>query len=463
LRVFLPTLVALLVLTEASLAAPLGGPPLSRQDGLAIAHAVASASDQGLQVPDQSDALAALSSSDPAARAAADSALSAAAVRLAAAEHGMRIDPRRIDSFFALRDEYDAATAFAAARAAGRIPAWVATLAPSSSSYGALVAIRLRYAQIASAGGWATIKGGKPLGVGAVDPRVPALRLRLSIEGYAAPASQPAERFDSGLSAALAAFQAHHGIEADGALSAATVAALNVSASARLATIDLNLERERWLANPLPRDRIEVNIADPHAVLFTNGAAVLPMRAIVGAPIHHSPSFASEVTSIVFNPPWYVPAAIAAAELYPKERASPGYLARNGFHVSNGQLIQGAGSRAALGYLKFDMPDPFQVYLHDTPNRDLFAHDKRWLSHGCIRLELPRDLAAALLRPQGWSRGDVDAAIARKVTRRVALTTPMPVFLVYRTATADDGAVAFSPDVYGWDAKLAAGLAGVGF
>jgi murein L,D-transpeptidase YcbB/YkuD len=111
--------------------------------------------------------------------------------------------------------------------------------------------------------------------------------------------------------------------------------------------------------------------------------------------------------------------------------------------------------------MKFDMPNAFTVYLHDTPSRSLFGREERWLSHGCMRLELPRDLAAALLGPQGWSRAKVEAAIATGATRRVELAKPMPVFVVHRTAVADDsGAVTFRRDVYGWDAKLAAAMAG---
>src|SRR5581483_2872606 len=252
---------------------------------------------------------------------------------------------------------------------------------------------------------------------------------------------------------ALAAFQVDHGVKPSKMLDAATLAALNVDAAARLAIIDVNLERARWLPRNLPGDRIEVDIAEPQATLYQAGAPVLGMRAIVGDPTRHTPSFASEVTAIVFNPPWVVPASIAAAELYPKERRSPGYLARNGFIVQDGQLIQKAGPKAALGFVKFDMPDPFAVYLHDTPSR--------WLCHGCVRLEQPRELATALLAAQGWSRAMVEAAIAAKATRRVELETHTPVFVVYRTVVAgSDGRAVFRPDVYGWDAELVAALSG---
>ncbi|HTX50327.1 MAG TPA: L,D-transpeptidase family protein, partial [Caulobacteraceae bacterium] len=177
-----------------------------------------------------------------------------------------------------------------------------------------------------------------------------------------------------------------------------------------------------------------------------------------------TPTFASKVVAIEFNPPWIVPANIAARELYPKARRSPGYFARNDYYVSKGQLIQRAGPKSALGYLKFVIPDRFDVYLHDTPARTLFARDKRWLSHGCVRLEDPRDLAAALLAPQGGDRASVDADIATGVTHSTPLEVQMPVFVVYRTVVAGpEGRVLFRPDVYGWDGKIELALAAAKF
>jgi murein L,D-transpeptidase YcbB/YkuD len=266
---------------------------------------------------------------------------------------------------------------------------------------------------------------------------------------------------DAPLSKVLADFQTRHALPASGVLDAATQAELDVPAAARLAAIDLNLERERWLPPALPADRIEVDIAAQMLTVFQAGQPGLTMRAIVGNPTHHTPSFVTRTTAVVFNPPWVVPSSIASAELYPKERRSPGYFARNGFHIVNGQLIQAPGPKAALGYVKFDLISPFGVYLHDTPSRSLFKRDRRALSHGCMRLEMPRELAALLLGKQGWTRADVDAAIAAGATRRVGLAVQTPVFVVYRTAVADGaGVLNTRPDVYRWDAKLAAALQG---
>jgi len=170
--------------------------------------------------------------------------------------------------------------------------------------------------------------------------------------------------------------------------------------------------------------------------------------------------FVSRLESVVINPPWTVPSSIAAKELLPKEAAHPGYPARNDFHYVDGQLQQRPGAKNALGRLKFDLPSPFGVYLHDTPSHSAFARDDRALSHGCMRLERPRDLAALLLEPKGWTSQAIDIAIADGRTLRVGLPQNLPLYVLYWTARAEpDGRVAFRRDVYGWDRKLLDALA----
>lgn len=399
--------------------------PLSSTDAAAITAALAAAPSQGLpamSLPTEPGPAA----SDQGGAPAADP-LAQAAIAYARAEQGLILNPAAVDQNFALRATDDAAAQFEAARAAGNIPGWIATLAHKDPAYLALLKTRDAYAAIAAAGGWPTLPDGSTLKLGASDARVALLRQRLLIEGYAAAVATPdllaLTKFDPTLAAALASFQSHHGLKGDGVLSKETVAALNVPPAERLAAIEANLERARWLPSQMPADRIEVDTAVPEVTLFEFGEPVLTMRAIAGRPDRQTPTFASKVIGIEYNPPWIVPADIAAREILPKVRKSPGYLARNDYYVANGQVIQRAGPKAALGYLKFEIPDPFDVYLHDTPSRSLFARDRRWLSHGCVRLENPRDLAAALLRPQGWDRAAVDAAIAARVTRTVPLKT----------------------------------------
>lgn len=400
-----------------------------------------------------------LASADPAVRADADAALARAATRLATLEHGRIDNPRAVDADWALRVAYDAQRDFDAARDGGRVPAWVATLPRTNPGYLALLAERRRYEAIRHGGGWPSVPEGSDLRLGAAGGRVAALRARLETEGFlAATAGAPAV-FDAPLAAAVAVFQKHHRTQSDGVVNARTLRALNVPVEDRLRAIDASLERERWLPDRLPPERIEVDVARAHATLFAGDKPVLTMRAIVGAPRHRTPIFRARVTGIVFNPPWNVPTSIAAAELYPKERRFPGYFAGHGFYVADGRLIQRAGPKASLGLVKFDLDDPFGVYLHDTPARGLFKQHHRALSHGCMRLEAPRELAAALLSTQGWDRGAIDAIIAAGATKRVGLRAPMPTIVVYRTAQiGPDGRAMFRRDIYGWDAKLIAAL-----
>ena len=458
--VLVAALIPAFALPGLSAAADLAlAPALSQDEAASLAQTLGDAQRQGLASPAAGLASRFADTPDPILREAAVQLMVRDAIAFARSQRGNLPDPTAIDRGLALKVPYDAEADFESARQAGRVADWAAGQLRTDAAFLGLVAARDHYAQIVAAGGWDAVEAGPAPEPDAMDARLPALRQRLALEGYATAVAADETVFDASLAAALSAFQAHHGLPADGRLTEATIAALNVPAETRLATLDANLERARWLPIRLPATRIEVDIADPTAVLFQGDAPTLSMHAIVGDLKHHTPTFASEVQAVVVNPPWVVPTEIAARELYPHERRSPGYLARSGFRVVGGQLVQTPGPKAALGYLKFDMPDPFQVYLHDTPARTLFAQQRRWLSHGCVRLEAPRDLAAALLSAQGWDRAQVDAAIAGGRTFRVGLAAPIAVFVVYRTAVADAaGQVTFRPDIYGWDAKITAAL-----
>lgn len=418
-------------------------PPLTEADGQAIAAALEQGRAEGLPAPDIAGLLKDLSATDPAPRRQAQDAVAAAAVTLARAARGQRIDPHLVSNDWPSPPPYDAIADFDAARRDGRVAAWADGLSREDAGYNALVAARARYAAVVEKGGWAPIE---PL---SASRRVDRRALTLAVAARVAQ-----EGFDD-----LADFQRHHGLTPDGALTEATLEALNVPAEARLATIDANLERARWFADPLPSERVEADIAGATVDFIIGGKSMLPMRAIVGDDKHHTPMLSSRFSSIVFNPPWVVPTRIAAEELWPKEHAHPGYLAAHGYKVIDGQLVQTPGPHTALGYVKFDFPNPYSVYLHDTPGRNLFARDARGLSHGCVRVEHPRYLAWALLAPQEMTLEDVDALIAARTTRRIPLQARRAIYILYRTAVADEaGKVSFRPDVYGWDARLLAAL-----
>ena len=236
----------------------------------------------------------------------------------------------------------------------------------------------------------------------------------------------------------------------------------------RVSQITANMERWRWLPAVLPADRIQVNIAAAVLTVFHADAPQLSMRAVTGRPGDETPMLTSTIQSIVLNPPWNVPGEIAAKELWPKERAHPGYLERNDFIViplegGGTRLQQKAGNKAALGHVKFDFYNKYGVYLHDTPTHGTFGKYTRQESHGCVRLERPVVLAKALLDgdPE-WTPDQIDSTIAAGDTVRVPLAKPIAVFLLYWTTfVGPDGGVNFRADPYHWDHALTQRIAQV--
>jgi murein L,D-transpeptidase YcbB/YkuD len=222
-----------------------------------------------------------------------------------------------------------------------------------------------------------------------------------------------------------------------------------------LRQIEVNLERERWLPRPLPPDRVWVNVADERVVLYRDDQPVFSTKVIVGQDElrNQSPEFQTVIDGVLFNPPWTIPRDIATDEILPKTVSDPNYLAQhNMVTLPDGELQQLAGPNSGLGQLMFYMSNRFDVYLHDTPSKDLFSRENRRISHGCIRVEQPRELAALLMRQPVDA---IDQAIATGSTTRSGLPVPVPVFVVYETAFADaDGRLQFRPDVYARDAEI---------
>jgi murein L,D-transpeptidase YcbB/YkuD len=263
--------------------------------------------------------------------------------------------------------------------------------------------------------------------------------------------------------------QKRFGLEPNGTLGKQTLAALNTPVSERVGQIIANMERWRWLPAELPADRIQVNIAAAVLTVFHNDTPTLSMRAVTGRPDDETPMLQSTIHSVVFNPPWNVPSTIATKELWPKERAHPGYFARNDFIVIKNpdggtRLQQKAGDKAALGHVKFDFANRYGVYLHDTPTHGTFGHYARMVSHGCVRLEHPVVLAKSVLDGDAkWTPDAIDEAIDQGDTVRAQLPKPISVFLLYWTAyVGPDGAANFRGDPYDWDHALMQRIAAAG-
>ena len=229
----------------------------------------------------------------------------------------------------------------------------------------------------------------------------------------------------------------------------------DTAATRRLRTIAVNLERQRWLPRPLPTERVWVNVADEHLVFYRTGQPVFSTRVVVGQDIerNQSPEFRAMIDASFFNPPWVVPRDIVSREILPQISHDPDYLEKNDMiMLANGEAEQLPGPEAGLGLIMFDMPNRFDVYLHDTPDRDIFNLANRRLSHGCIRVQNPRELASLLLQQP---ISTINQEIANGSTTERNLPVPVPVFVVYQTAFLDiEGTLQFRPDFYDRDAEI---------
>ena len=227
------------------------------------------------------------------------------------------------------------------------------------------------------------------------------------------------------------------------------------AATTREREIVVNLERERWLPRRLPAERVWVNVADQRLEFYRDDRVVFSTRVIVGQEDrrNQSPEFQATIERVSFNPPWVIPDDIAKNEILPLAKKDPTYLAKHNMELMpDGVLQQKGGGNSGLGHFLFELPNKFDVYLHDTPTRNLFLRDGRRLSHGCIRVENAHQMAALLMKQP---LEVIDREIATGNTERRAVPKPVPVFVVYETAFAEfDGQLQFRPDVYGRDGEI---------
>ena len=231
------------------------------------------------------------------------------------------------------------------------------------------------------------------------------------------------------------------------------LAALPAGADDERRKIEASLERWRWMPRQMDERHLLVNIPEYRVRLLVDGREIAVHRIIVGKASTPTPQFSAQVTGVIFNPPWNVPQSIVAESVGRLVRNSPGTARARGYTWSHSggalRVTQQPGPQNALGQMKLDMPNPYTVYLHDTPSKALFDQEERTLSHGCIRTDKPFDLGERLLEDDGWNRAMIDDAVATRRTQRVALSQPMPVYVVYMPAyVAADGSVSYFGDPY---------------
>jgi murein L,D-transpeptidase YcbB/YkuD len=340
----------------------------------------------------------------------------------------------------------------------------IAAMRPQDDEYAALQKQLVRFREVVAKGGWQPIPAGKAVKQGDPDSpaRLAALRTRLSLEGIDVSGAAGDSVFGAPLAAAVAQFQARHGIAVDSALGAETLSSLNVPAAYRLGQIAANLERDRWMPRALGSRYVVVNVPAFHLDAFDDGKKVLEMKVIVGQEYEDkaTPVFSDSMETVVFRPYWNITPDIQASEIAPKIAADPGYLVRENleYYKDGGvtRIRQKPGPKNSLGFVKFLFPNDFNIYLHDTPNHELFDKDVRAFSHGCIRVEKPTELAQWVL---GWDAAKVQAMENGQDNSSVKLPRKLPVYIVYGTAYIRDGQLYFGNDLYHRDDKLVNAMA----
>lgn len=340
----------------------------------------------------------------------------------------------------------------------------IARMRPQEADYALLRTSLAQMRQVVSRGGWGTVPEGKQLKPGDRDSaaRLDALRARLAAEGIQVPADTSTV-YNRALSAGVSRFQELHAIGVDGMLGEETVKAMNVPATFRLGQIAANLERHRWLPRSRGERYIIVNVPAFRLQAFDSGRVALDMKVIVGEEYEGrtTPAFSDVMEHVVFRPYWNVTPTIQAKEIEPKIAADPGYMSRNNYEWWNDggtrRIRQRPGGKNSLGLVKFMFPNNFNIYLHDTPARGLFAKDVRAFSHGCIRVQQPAQLAQWVL---GWDEDRVREAMENgKDNRTVTLPKKIPVYIAYFTAYGQDGQLHFGNDLYARDDDLVAAMA----
>lgn len=354
-----------------------------------------------------------------------------------------------------------------------------------------------RYAAIVDAGGWPLVPS--DLQPGAKGPAVSALRRRLAAEGDIIGAEANGTAWTPALTAAVKHFQFRNGLKQTGIVSGATLRAMNVPANVRFKQLASSAQRLAGLNFPFGDKYVAVNIPSTAVDAIENGRVAHRYAAIVGGPDHQSPQIAAKIVAINLNPTWTVPVSIIKNEIIPKMRKQPNYLARaririldgkgqeinpasinwNSDRATNYTLRQDSGVGNSLGLIRIAMPNPDAVYMHDTPSRNLFVNDYRFLSHGCVRVQGVYDLAAWLLQGVpvngatadplvagpgapapvsgglsggGWTGQLIQQRIATGAREDIKLPKPVPVVWVYMTGWASaDGTVHFRDDVYNVD------------
>ncbi len=325
----------------------------------------------------------------------------------------------------------------------------------------------------------------KSYALGDMSPEISLARKKLHELGDYQGMDLNNEKFDEALAIAISDFQFRHGLKVDGILGRRTVKEINKSIQSRIQQIEINLERAKKLAEIYDERYILVNVPEFNLYVIENNETIYQTRVIVGKKKNKTPVLSSLISEFVLNPYWNVPKSITKNEIIPKVQEDPDYLVKNNMKVISRlhnrnyfldpkdvdwmnldidnaplRIRQDPGKINALGGIKFVFPNDYKVYLHDTPSRRLFERNERALSHGCVRVENPLELAEILLKGNlTWTSEELRRQAKRQQTRVVKLDRPIPVHITYMTAWVDHhGTINFRPDIYKRDSQIASTL-----
>jgi murein L,D-transpeptidase YcbB/YkuD len=338
--------------------------------------------------------------------------------------------------------------------------------APLNPQYQKLQSCLVQYFNLQKAHNWDSIpKPAKALKKGDSAAVVGQIRQRLAWLGdmdSTAALDDSSQVFDSTLQKAVKSFQRRMGLSVDGAVGAKMIDELNTPLSRRIQQILVNMERVRWMPAQADSSYVLVNIPEYKLHAYDSAKPAFDMNVIVGTAANNTVIFSGKLQYVVFAPYWNVPSSIVQKEIVPGMQRDRNYLARHNMEITgrNGGLPdvrQKPGPGNSLGRVKFLFPNSYNIYLHDTPNHDLFDQSSRSFSHGCIRLSEPKRMAEFLLKNQPeWTSGKIDTAMQATKEKWVTVKKPVPVFIGYFTAWVDrEGHLNFRKDIYGHDQKMA--------
>ena len=403
-------------------------------------------------------------------------ALSKAFVQLSRDMQTGALIPARIDSGIKREVPYRGRASYLTSFVKSNPRGFFRALPPQTHEYSRLMKEKLRLEKLLAQGGWGQNVPAKALKPGAKGNAVVIMRNRLISMGYLRRSSS--QSYDAAMQKAVQQFQLDHGLHPDGVAGPGTMAEINRSVQFRLQSVLVAMERERWLNQPRGDRHVLVNLTDFSARIIDRDKVTFETRAVVGKNVsdRRSPEFSDSMEFMVINPTWNVPRSIAVKEYLPMMKRNPNAAGHLVLYDSRGRRVNRAAvnfgafsernfpfdikqppsRRNALGLVKFMFPNKYNIYLHDTPAKNLFAREKRDFSHGCIRLQQPFEFAYEMLSRQ--ERDPKSFFHARLDTGRetvVQLEQPVPVHIIYRTAfTKAKGRTQFRRDVYGRDAKI---------